>query len=94
MSYLDPFDEVVQSIGSERARQDDRWGEQDHSYPDWRVILGKELGDSDHIWRDTYYSGRVGLRDSAGPSFRESLVESAAVLCAMIECGDREGWFE
>jgi len=70
---------VVVDVLRERQRQDEKWGTQDHDYPRWRVILGEELGEADRAYLDA--------ADSR--NHRAELVQCAAVLVAMIECGDR-----
>lgn len=80
---------VLRSVAVERARQDAKWGpNQSHDYGDWKAILGEEQGEADR----EYLRLRFTEKDR-GAEFRQELVECAAVLVAMIECGDREGWF-
>lgn len=82
---LDP----ISAIREERRRQDEKWGLQNHTYPTWKVILGEELGEADNEW----LKGHFGKRNT-GKELREEMVQCAAVLVAMLECGDRNGWFD
>lgn len=90
-SLVDPrhLQVVLQAVAVERARQDDKWGPyQRHDYGTWKAILGEEEGEADREFLRLKFTER-----QRGEDFRKELVEVAAVVCAMIECGDREGWF-
>lgn len=80
---------VLRDIAEERKRQDVKWGRQDHPYEVWRPILGEEIGEADQEWLKMHFGHRV-----RGQELREELVQVAAVVAAMIECGDRNRWFE
>jgi hypothetical protein len=69
-------------LGIERHNQDAKWGQQNHDYPFWRVILGEELGECDRAFLE-----------KKPAELRKEMVQAAAVLVAMIECGDRNGWW-
>lgn len=79
---------VFADVKQERLSQDAKWGVQDHQFPLWLTILTEELGEAsqEHLKR---YFGKL----NNGKEFREELVQCAAVLIAMIESGDRNGWF-
>lgn len=72
---------VLMEIASERARQDERWGEQNHDDFVWGSILGEEIGEVH----------RAALEDRFGDggNLREELVQAAAVIAAWIESIDR-----
>lgn len=68
------------SIIDERTRQDEKWGLQRHSWPEWIAILTEEVGEAAHAaveerWRPT---GDLG-------ALRTELVQVAAVAVQMIE---------
>jgi NTP pyrophosphatase (non-canonical NTP hydrolase) len=75
---LDPTSVVLLEVAEERARQDDKWGVQDHSPAWWCVIETEELGE---VARAIYEGD---LRQT-----REELVQVAAVAVAAIESIDR-----
>ncbi len=66
---------AISRIMSERARQDAKWGEQNHDPGKWLLILTEELG-------EVAKSQLEGDRDN----YLKELVQSAAVLVAWLEC--------
>jgi len=80
--------QAIHDVIKERLRQEQKWGEQNHEYPIWRVILGEELGETDQEFLKTVFEGEP----ERAPKIREELVQVAAVALAMIECCDRNGW--
>ena len=75
----------------ERARQDAKWGVQNHDLRDWRLILGEEMGEFDQALLEGVVFDN-GRRDAFTPrKIRYELVQVAAVALAMIECVDRNG---
>jgi len=84
---------ALRDVICERKRQDAKFGEQNHNYPIWKVILGEELGETDQAWLEsTFYSGDEETRNAHLANFRVELVQVAAVALAMIEACDRNGW--
>lgn len=78
---------VIEDILEERKKQDAKWGEQNHDFPMWLAILTEELGEASQ----EFFTSQAMTRPRA--NFRTELVQCAAVLAAMIECGDRNSWF-
>ncbi|MGC4190710.1 MAG: hypothetical protein QM589_06055 [Thermomicrobiales bacterium] len=68
-------------IASERMRQDERWGEQNHDDFIWGAILGEEIGEVNRAMVEDHFGD--------GGNLREELVQTAAVVAAWIECIDR-----
>ena len=68
-------DEVL----TERERQDEKWGEQNHDEFKWLAILGEEVGEVN----------KAAL-ESKPDEYRAELIQVAAVAMAMIECHDRQ----
>ena len=68
---------VLCQVEDERERQDAKWGVQDYGVYKWLTILGKKLGDAN----------KAALEDNA-QSYRDELIQIAAVAVAMIECHD------
>ena len=77
------FEELV---NEERTRQDEKWGEQNHEYPVWKVILGEELGEMDKAFLEYQFNNGITT-----PIFKE-LIQCAAVIKAMYESGMRNFW--
>ena len=71
---------VLDDISLERIRQDSLWGVQNHNASFWMSILGEEIGES-----------HTAILEMDLENLREELVQSAAVLVAMVECIDRQG---
>lgn len=103
---------ILEEIQTERKRQDDKWGEQNHPalHPkaahnlvsersliaticrekcdklfsqdegDWYLILQEEVAEA-------FEQAALGNEKE----FREELIQTAAVVVAMIECLDRNG---
>ncbi len=85
--------EAIDSAGicgevlAERARQDKKWGQQNHHPMEWLAILGEEVGEVNKAALETYwnYRGRIGDYSE----YRRELIQTAAACFAMIECLDR-----
>jgi hypothetical protein len=76
----DPIQEVME----ERARQDERWGEQNHPPGIWLQILGEEVGEANKAvleWR----FGCGAITD-----YRQEMVQVCAVALAALESFDRQ----
>ena len=71
----------IASIRHERIRQQEKWGEQRHSWPEWIAILGEEFGEAAKAAVDLYW-----FHEGANiESLREELVQVAAVAVQIIE---------
>jgi NTP pyrophosphatase (non-canonical NTP hydrolase) len=79
---VDRFKAIISQITTERGRQDAKWGEQNHDFPKYYQILNEELGEASKAFLE---------KDAA--NLRTELIQCAAVMVAMLECGDRNGWF-
>jgi len=69
---------VCNEIFVERLKQNDEWGERNHTPLKWLAILGEEFGEA--------CKGELELDDEG---FRKELIQVAAVAVAAIESGDR-----
>ena len=78
---------VYKEVEAERARQDKKWGEQNHHPALWLMILGEEVGEANKGALEAYFSGYDQTGDWSG--YREELVQVAAVAIAMVESLDR-----
>lgn len=78
---------VLLEVLKERMRQEEKWGEQDHSPEKWITILMEEVGEfSKEVLENTH---RASLPND---NLRAELVQIAAVALAMLECHDRNNW--
>ena len=77
------MEEILQEVRKERARQDEKWGEQNHEPFAWMTILGEEYGEA--------CRGTLENRFGKGPleAYRTELIHTAAVAVAAVECFDR-----
>lgn len=73
------MDAILDEIRAERARQDKRWGIQNHHPFKWLTIMGEETGE---VAKDALEGYRAG--------YRKELIQVAAVAVAAIESLDRE----
>lgn len=82
-------EEILLQIQEERERQETKWGEQNHQPDKWLVILGEEYGEAckealEAATAKEYSKGLFHLQ-----SYRDELIQVAAVAVSMIECLDR-----
>lgn len=66
---------AIDLIMSERRRQDEKWGEQNHEAERWGLILLEELGE---VAKSRLENDRH--------NYLTELVQAAAVMVAWIEC--------
>jgi NTP pyrophosphatase (non-canonical NTP hydrolase) len=69
----------------ERARQDGKWGEQNHDPILWSAILTEEVGEYTQAALHHRFGGHKAVK------LRDEAVQVAAVALAIIECIDRNG---
>jgi len=81
-SSVDRFKAIMSQITTERGRQDAKWGEQNHDFPKYLTILTEELGEAAKAFLEKDFT-----------NLRTELIQCAAVTVAILECGDRTGWF-
>ena len=75
---------ALNDVMTERAKQDEKWGEQNHSDFVWCAIAGEELGEVQQAALHDQFGGA-----HAG-TVRGELVQLAAVCLQWIECIDRK----
>ena len=75
---------VLSEVQEERRRQDEKWGEQDHTPPEWLSILGEEFGEVCKAVCEAHFSGYESTGNWA--EYRKELIQLAAVAVAMVEC--------
>jgi len=82
--------EVLAEICSERFKQDEKWGVQNHSAEKWMVILMEEVGEACKDALEAYpHKNPILKKSEALIMWRKEMVQVAAVAVAAIECYDR-----
>ena len=66
--------DIIKLILSERKKQDDKWGEQNHDVYKWLAILGEEVGEANKAALENKYDEVI-----------DELIQIGAVTVAMIE---------
>jgi hypothetical protein len=74
---------ILAEVIDERARQDAKWGQQNHSPANWLMILGEEVGE---VNKAAY---EAEFHDKSIAFYREELIQVIAVALAMVESLDR-----
>lgn len=77
--------DVLLWVEEERDRQDNKWGEQNHTYQ-WTSILGEEYGEVCEAMNRVLFGSN---KEKAVADLRMELIQCAAVCVAWIECLDR-----
>lgn len=77
---------MVKLVLEERARQDKKWGEQNHKASVWLAILGEETGEFCKAILEAQFQG------ASRAQIKTELVHVAAVALTMLECCERNGW--
>lgn len=97
------MDKIFDQIRKEKAKQNQRWGEQNHNPVEWIAILTEEVGEAARMAVDLHFKNPVLslAGDLKSPNsenqhyrmeeYRKELIQSAAVIVQAIECLDRNG---
>ena len=93
---INPIRVVLAEIIDERIRQNNKWGEQNHSLPEWIAILTEEVGEAakeavKYHHKETVEGARPteGIQKERLENFRKEMVQVAAVAVQIIEFLDR-----
>lgn len=82
---------ALQSVISERQRQDEKWGQQNHELMAWMGILGEEFGELCQAVNETHFNNGPEERAKGGyANMRAEAVQVAAVAVQFIEALDRQ----
>lgn len=76
-------EQILEDIRNERARQEGKWGVQNHSLVVWLAILAEEFGEASMAINEFHF--RQGYLEDV----RTELIQTAAVAVAMIDYIDR-----
>ncbi|MCB8942523.1 MAG: hypothetical protein H6658_01985 [Ardenticatenaceae bacterium] len=74
---------IFQEIANERAKQDGKWGEQNHDDYRWLAILTEEIGEVAQAALHDEFGGR------AAGTLQDELIQVAAVAVSWLECIER-----
>lgn len=81
---------VIDSILTERQRQDKKWGEQNHLPQFWTGILGEEFGELCQAVNETVFDNGPEERKKGGyENMRREAIHVAAVAVGFLECLER-----
>jgi len=78
--------DALDDILRERARQDAKWGEQNHDPFTYLTILTEEVGELAQAALHARFGGW------AANGLREEAIHVAAVALAIVQCLDRSTW--
>jgi hypothetical protein len=73
---------VLDEIETERERQINKWGAQDHYPQMWYAILGEEFGEVGKEIAESH------VKEFDVAAYRKELIQVAAVAAAAIQCID------
>lgn len=77
-------------ILKERFRQDDKWGEQNHTPERWLAILGEEHGELCEAVLETIFdNGKEARKKGGRKNICREAIQVAAVALAIWECEKR-----
>jgi len=75
------MERALARVRRERANQDAKWGEQNHTFDFWLAILMEEVGEL-----------AKAIVERKPAEIDVELTQVAAVAVSMMECGDRKGF--
>ena len=87
MAQSNEYNEALKDIIKERARQDAKWGEQNHDPFTWLAILQEEIGEFSQESLVLAFDKKVNPTHM----YKEA-VHVAAVAMAIVECLKRDKW--
>jgi NTP pyrophosphatase (non-canonical NTP hydrolase) len=80
------MDDILKEVVEERCRQDEKWGQQDHSPIEWCAILGEEVGEVNKAALEKHF----GYEEAEGfLAYRKELIQVMAVAMNMIQSLER-----
>lgn len=85
--YAGAMWDALRDVATERRKQDEKWGEQNHQPVAWHPIL------MDAVCEAAKVDTKARCLGTDPRVFRDALVQVAVVAVEMIECGDRNGWW-
>ncbi len=94
ITQTDTSNDILCEVLRERYRQDSKWGQQDHTFAVWLMILSEEFGEVAKEANEYHFAKVKTVQDIVnktlrGRNYREELIQVAAVAVAMVESYDR-----
>jgi hypothetical protein len=92
---MDLGNQVIVDILSERKRQNDKWGIQDHNVIEWIAILTEEVGEASKEAVDFHFgtpldNGFSNIQKQKLRDYRKEMIQVAAVAMQAVESLDRQ----
>ncbi len=78
--------QILNEVYEERERQNEKWGEQDHSPQEFLMILGEEVGEANKAALECHF----GYDEATWANYRKELIQVAAVAVQMVEAYDKQ----
>lgn len=83
---------VIHDVLCERAKQDAKWGEQNHDPFCWLAVLQEEVGEAAKDALSLHFSSDAETRAKHLQQLQEEIIQVTAVALAMLECLHRNTW--
>lgn len=84
--------DAMESVLSERQRQDAKWGVQNHDPFFYLAILAEEFGETAKEALELRAARSIGEIHAASHKLRTEAIQTAAVALAIVECLERAEW--
>lgn len=83
---------ALSEVLDERQRQNEKWGEQNHSPLEWIAILTEEVGEVAKEAHEFHFGvrGTTEMIEEKLKMYRKEMAQVAAVAIQAIECLDRQ----
>lgn len=81
------MDLIISDVVNECIRQINKWGIQNHTPLEWLVILMEEVGEASQEALRVRFNENYPVE-----SFKEEMIQVAAVALSIIDCIDRDEW--
>jgi hypothetical protein len=91
---LELQNKVVEMILVERAKQHQKWGEQNHKPQGWIGILGEEFGELCEAINETCLDNAQDTHKGGYENIKREAIHTCAVALGFLECLERnkEKW--
>ena len=76
---------ILEDVNKELSRQDELWGEQNHSFSEWMAILGEEYGEVCREVSEIRMAKGLGQMVEAADRLDEELIQVIAVCFRILE---------
>lgn len=76
-------EEIIDKIRKERTKQEQKWGQQNHSTAEWCMILGEEVGEVNKAALEAHF--KMDNPEQKLKEYKEELIQVAALAINMIE---------